>query len=581
MPYTPQVDDLKHVLGSITGFRQLVEEGLFPDLTADTLDQILEEAGRFAGEVLAPLNVVGDRVGAKRNADGSVTTAPGWREAYTRWVEAGWGALPSPVDYGGQGLPVSVGLAVQELWNTAAMAFGLGPLLTQGAADALHQHGSEALKSIYLPKLATGEWSGTMVLTEPQAGTDLAAIKTKAEPQGDGTYRVQGTKIFITYGEHDLVDNIVHFVLARVVGAPEGTRGISMFLVPKVLVNEDGSLGARNDVKCLALEHKLGIHASPTCVMAYGEEDGAVGYLVGQENRGLNCMFTMMNSARLHVGMQGVAVGERAFQHALGYAQDRKQGKRSGSDQMVPIITHPDVKRMLLDMKAKVAASRAICFATAYALDVARHGRTEEERLHHEMLAQLLTPVAKAFPTDMGVDVASTGIQVHGGMGFIEETGAAQYYRDARIAPIYEGTNGVQAIDLVGRKLPLGEGRVVAGLIKELRGIAEEARAVNDPAFGKTAERVGEAVADLEEATAWMLKALARNQDEAMAGATRYLKLFGLAAGGAWLTKGALQDRTNGHVPTARFFAEQALPETGALKRSVMEGADAVLEAAL
>ncbi|WP_137390031.1 acyl-CoA dehydrogenase [Rhodoligotrophos defluvii] len=580
MPYAPQVDDLKHALGPVTGFRSLVDQGLIEDLSGDLLDQILEEAGRFSAELVAPLNVVGDENGAKRRDDGTVVTAPGWKETYSQWIESGWGALPSPKEWGGQGLPLSLSLATQELWNTAALAFGLCPLLTQGATEALEKHGSDDLKRIYLPKLATGEWTGTMNLTEPQAGTDLAAIKTRAEPQGDGTYRLNGTKVFITYGDHDLAENIIHLVLARLPDAPEGTRGISMFLVPKVLVNPDGSLGARNGVSCVGLEHKLGIHASPTCVLSY---EDAVGWLVGTENRGLNCMFTMMNSARLHVGMQGVAVGERAFQQALAYAQERRQGRRPGSTEMVPIIEHPDVKRMLLDMRAKVQASRAICFATAFAFDMARYAETAEERARWDAIGQMLTPVAKAFSTDMGVDVASTGVQVHGGMGFIEETGAAQHYRDARITPIYEGTNGVQAIDLVGRKLPMGEGAVVADLIRQFRDIAGQARAVNDPAFGSTADRLEEAIADLEHATAWMLEALTRNNDEALASATPYLRLFGLTAGGSWLAKGAIADRANGndHVPVARFFAEHVLTESGALKRRVTEGGRSVVEAAV
>ncbi|WP_432807370.1 acyl-CoA dehydrogenase [Rhodoligotrophos ferricapiens] len=579
MPYNPQVDDLKHVLGSMTGFRTLVDQGRIEDLSADLMDQILDEAGRFAAEIVAPLNVVGDQNAAKLLGDGVVETPPGWKQAYSQWMEAGWGSLPSPKQWGGQNLPLSLSLATQELWNTAALAFGLCPLLTQGATEALEKHGSEALKQIYLPKLATGEWTGTMNLTEPQAGTDLAALKTRAEPQGDGTYRLYGTKIFITYGEHDLAENIIHLVLARLPDAPEGTRGISLFLVPKFLVNEDGSLGRRNDVKCVGLEHKLGIHGSPTCVLAYGESEGAIGWLIGEENRGLNCMFTMMNSARLHVGMQGVAIGERAYQQALAYAQERRQGRRPGQKEMVPIIEHPDVKRMLLDMRAKVQASRAICFATANAFDMARYTESPEDRARYDAIGQLLTPVAKAFSTDMGVDVASTGVQVHGGMGFIEETGAAQYYRDARIAPIYEGTNGVQAIDLVGRKLPMAEGAVVADLIRQFREIAAEARRVNDPDFGTIAERLDEAVDDLEQATTWILEAQKREPDEALASATPYLRLFGLAAGGAWLVKGALADRANGHVPLARFFAEHLMTETGGLKRRVIDGGASVLKA--
>jgi acyl-CoA dehydrogenase len=347
---------------------------------------------------------------------------------------------------------------VQELWNTAASAFGIGTLLTQGAVDALSAHGSDDLKRRYLPNMASGRWTGTMVMTEPQAGSDLGAVRTRAERRDDGSYAITGTKIFITYGEHDLTENIVHSVLARIEGAPDGTKGLSLFLVPKFLANADGSLGARNDVKCIGLEEKLGIHGSPTCTMRFGDEGGATGFLVGEENKGLACMFTMMNNARLHVGMQGVAIAERATQHAIAYARERRQGSAAG-EQTAPIIEHPDVRRMLLDMKARTAAARAVCFETARALDLARHGRDDVERRANADLAALLTPVAKAFSTDMGTAVASLGIQVHGGMGYIEETGAAQHLRDARICQIYEGTNGIQAIDLVTRKLALADGR--------------------------------------------------------------------------------------------------------------------------
>ncbi|QPC42077.1 acyl-CoA dehydrogenase [Kaustia mangrovi] len=582
MSYRPQTESLTHVLNDIAGFSGLVEDGVFADLSSDLVEQILEEAGRFAGEVLAPINRVGDETGATRNPDGSVTTAPGWKEAYAQWVEAGWGGLPCPAEYGGQGLPVSLGLAVQELWNTAASAFGIGTLLTQGAAEALNAFGSDALKARYLPKLATGEWTGTMVLTEPQAGSDLGLIKTKAEPAGDGTYRIRGTKIFITYGEHDLTDNIVHFVLARLPDAPAGTKGISMFLVPKVLVNEDGSLGERNDVQCAGLEHKLGIHGSPTCTMAFGEAEGAVGWLVGEENRGLHHMFMMMNNARLHVGMQGVAVAERATQQALAYARERRQGKRPGGDGLAAIVEHPDVRRMLMDMRVRTEAARAICFVTARALDLSTHGRDEGERRANAALCALLTPVAKAFGTDTGVEVASTGIQVHGGMGFIEETGAAQHYRDARITPIYEGTNGIQAIDLVTRKVTMEGGETVRAHIASLKEIAREVAASNTPGFGETAARLDMALDALEEATEWLLGALGDDADLALAGAVPYLKLFGLASGGAYLARGALGAKGSGsgdaRIRIARYFAERHLPETLSLSQVVRDGADVLVE---
>jgi len=588
MDYTPQVDDLRHTLNDISGFGDLVEEGLFDELSGDLIDAVLEEAGRFAREVLAPLNKVGDTQ-SPTLTDGVVATSPGWKEAYGQWVEAGWGAVPCDASLGGQGLPISVSLAVQELWNTAVSAFGIGTLLTQGAVEAIHQHGSDDLKATYGPKLATGEWAGTMNLTEPHCGSDLAALRSKAERSDDGTYRITGTKIFITYGEHDLTDNIIHLVLARLPDAPPGTKGISMFLVPKFLVNEDGSLGERNDVRAIGLEHKLGIHGSPTCTLAFGENGGAVGWLVGEENRGLNCMFTMMNSARLHVGMQGVAIAERAFQQALAYAEERKQGSRPDSNGMVAIIEHPDVRRMLLTMKAKTAAARAICYATARAIDLSRHGPDEETRKANDALAWLLTPVAKAFSTDASVEVASIGIQVHGGMGYIEETGAAQHYRDARITPIYEGTNGIQAIDLATRKVPLQGGEVLKAYIDDLRRTVDEVLGTNDPAFGRMGYRLSGALEALEEASDWMLNALQGESDHALASAAPYLRLFGLTAGGTYLARGALKALKRGgsegngaeeaRVALARFFAEHHLPETGALS-SIVRGSAEVVAAA-
>ena len=533
----------------------------------------------------APLNEVGDRHGAKLD-NGEVTTAPGWKQAYGEWVAGGWGALPCEPDYGGQGLPITMSLAVQELWNTANSAFGIGTLLTQGAVEAVVAHGSEALQAKYLHKMSSGEWMGTMNLTEPQAGSDLAALRAKAEPQADGSYRISGTKIFITHGEHDLTENIIHLVLARLPDAPPGTKGISLFLVPKFLVNDDGSLGARNDVKCVGVEEKLGIHGSPTCVMAYGEKDGAIGWLVGEENRGLNCMFTMMNNARIHVGMQGVAIAERAFQQARAFALDRKQGRRPGTEGMVAIIDHPDVKRMLMTMRGLTAAARAICFTTARAIDMSKHGTDEDERARNDDLAWLLTPVAKAFGTDVGCDVSSLGIQVHGGMGFIEETGAAQHFRDARITPIYEGTNGIQAIDLATRKLPMKGGAVVQDHIAGLKAIAEAVLASNDPAFGQMGYALNEAVEDLEEATEWMLQELADEADNVLASATPYLRLFGLATGGAYLAKGALavsqhgeagtSDRDQGRIAVARYVAENHLPETKGLNAIVRRGASSL-----
>jgi alkylation response protein AidB-like acyl-CoA dehydrogenase len=461
------------------------------------------------------------------------------------------------------------------MWNAASMAFGIGPVLTMGAVEALAAHGSDELKRVYLPKLISGEWTGSMQLTEPQAGSDVGALRTKAERAGDGSYRISGQKIFITYGEHDLACNIVHLVLARLRDAPPGSRGISLFLVPKFLVNADSSLAARNDVRASSIEHKLGIHGSPTCTMVFGDNGGATGFLIGEENRGLACMFTMMNLARLSVGLQGVAIAERATQAALAYARERKQ---SGH----PIIDYPDVKRMLLTMRAQTRAARAICYATAVAIDRSHRLEGDAAKAAHER-ASLLTPVAKAFSTDIGVEVASLGIQVHGGMGYVEETGAAQHLRDARIAPIYEGTNGIQAIDLVMRKLPQSGGACVRAYLDELRGIVDSVKAANDPAFRASGARLEEAVEALDRATQWMLAHVEKNPDAALAGATPYLRLFGLAAGGCLLASEALAATRAGdsadpatRMSLARFFAENLVIAASGLERSIVDGAESV-----
>lgn len=587
--YRAPVSEIAFTLRHVAGLGPALAEGAFGDLSEDLVDAVLEEAGRFASEEIAPLNRVGD-VHGSRLADGQVATPPGWKETYRRWIEGGWNAIAGPPEHGGQGLPVMLAVAAAEMWNSAAMAFGLGPLLTIGAVEALDKHGSDELKSLFMARLVSGEWMGTMNLTEPQAGSDLGALKARAERAPDGTYRIFGTKIFITYGEHDLTDNICHLVLARLPDAPAGTRGISLFLVPKFLVNADGSLGRRNDVFCQSLEEKLGIHASPTCVMIYGDGfakdlngagPGAVGYLIGEENRGLACMFTMMNNARLNVGIQGVAVAEAAFQHALGYAHERRQGKAPGEKgaDMSPIIAHPDVARMLLTMKGHVQAARAICYACAHAIDMARLGAGEDAGRWSER-AGLLTPIAKAFSTDIGVEVASLGVQVHGGMGFIEETGAAQYLRDARINPIYEGTNGIQAIDLVTRKLPLSGGEAVRAYLAELRQIATQLRGANRAGFGDTAALLEAALDDVAAAADWLLRAQAEGRvDEALAGATPFLRQFGLAAGAAYLARAGLADAEDGRAALARFFAENFLSECAALRARVTGGAGSLAAA--
>jgi alkylation response protein AidB-like acyl-CoA dehydrogenase len=574
MSYQAPVDDIAFTLKHATGMADAMAQGLYGDLGDDVINAVLAEAGRFASDVIAPLNAIGDKHGTPFK-DGAVTMPPGWKEAYTSWAQAGWNGLAAPEEFGGQALPHALNAACTEMWNAASMAFGIGPVLTMGALEALAAHGSDDLKHVYLPKLVSGEWTGSMQLTEPQAGSDVGALRTKAERAGDGSYRISGQKIFITYGEHDLTDNIVHLVLARLPDAPPGSRGISLFLVPKFLVNADGSLGARNDVRCHSIEHKLGIHGSPTCTMILGDNGGATGFLIGEENRGLACMFTMMNLARLSVGLQGVAIAERATQAALAYARERKQ---SGH----PIIDYPDVKRMLLTMRAQTRAARAICYATAVAIDRSHRLEGDAAKAAH-VRASLLTPVAKAFSTDIGVEVASLGIQVHGGMGYVEETGAAQHLRDARIAPIYEGTNGIQAIDLVVRKLPQSGGVCVAKYIEELRGIADAVKAANDPAFGASGARLAEAVEALDRTTQWMLAHVEKNPDAALAGATPYLRLFGLAAGGCLLAKEALAARrlgdgvdVDGRVSLARFFAENLVVATSGLERSIVDGAESV-----
>ena len=590
--YRAPIQDITHTLNAVAGINKEIQNGNLGDLSEDLVTAILEEAGKFANEEIAPLNTVGDEHGAKLK-NGEVTTAPGWVKTYKAWAEGGWNSLTGPQEYGGQGLPTMLSVAVCEMWNSAAMAFGLAPLLNAGAVDAVHAHGSDEIKGTFLAKMISGEWMGTMNLTEPQSGSYLAALTSRAEPNGDGSYKVFGQKIFITYGEHDLTENICHLVLARLPDAPAGTRGISLFLVPKYLVNEDGSTGKRNDLFCQSLEHKLGIHASPTCVMIYGDgfekseldEPGAIGYLVGEENRGLNCMFTMMNNARLHVGVQGVAIGEAAYQHALAYANERTQGFADGyqGKGMAPIVLHPDVARNLLTMKSLVQAARGICYTCAHASDMARAAKISGDETGAKKWNErvnLLTPIAKSFSTDIGVEVASIGIQIHGGMGFIEETGAAQFYRDARINPIYEGTNGIQAIDLVTRKLPLSGGAAFSDYLDELAVVIEEVRTSNQPEFGDSADLLSEALSDLRQAGAWVLKQLADGNDQAvLAGATPFQTLFGTVSGGVNLAKAGITGDGKASRQLARYYCENLLTQCSALKSTTINGAQS-LEAA-
>ena len=585
MPYRSPVADILFSLSAVADLPGMIERGLAGDLDWDAVKSVVGEAGRFAEEEIAPLNRVGDLAGAVYE-NGVVTAPPGFADVYRRWAEAGWNGVSAPAEFGGMGLPHLVNVACTEIWNGAAMAFALCPLLTEGAVHALQAFGSRELLDTYLAPMIAGRWTGTMNLTEPQAGSDLNAVRTRAERAGDGSYRLFGQKIFITYGEHDMAENIVHLVLARLPGAPAGTRGLSLFLAPKLLVNADGSLGARNDLRCASIEHKLGIHGSPTCVMVYGDEQGAQAWLIGEENRGLAAMFVMMNAARLAVGTQGVAIGDRSYQQALAYARERRQGRAAKGDGMSLIIEHADVQRMLMTMKGTVHAARGICHLTGAALDLADHAPTQAERTAAANRAALLTPIAKGFSTDIGDEATSIGVQVHGGMGFIEETGAAQHMRDSRIAAIYEGANGIHGVDLVHRKLPLAGGETVRAEIAQIRQTASDVAARGGAGFGATAERLAEAADALEESTRLTLDWLAAGQNSALAGASQYLRLFGLTLGGACLAKAGLaaqelaaggDESELGRVGLARFFAEKLITAAPGLARAIASG-DAPLE---
>ncbi len=536
MSYRAPVRDLAFTLEAVAGMADVAATGAFPDYDSDVASAVLEAAGQFSQEVLAPLNRIGDQKGSLY-ANGAVSAAPGFADAYRQFAAGGWTGLSAPVEAGGQALPKALELAAYETVHSANMAFGLCPMLSLAAIEALEQVGSPEQKDRYLNKLVSGEWTGAMVLTEPGAGSDLGSLITTATPNGDGTYAIHGQKIFITWGDHDATDNIIHLVLARLPDAPKGPKGISLFLAPKFLVKDDGSLGERNAFRPVGVEHKLGIHASPTCVMAY---EGARAELVGRPNEGLAHMFVMMNAARLAVGVEGVGIAERAYQHALAYALDRRQGRSVWTGEAnAPIFDHPDVRRMLGVMKAKTAAARALCLSTGVAADLARHAETEEARRRWKAREDLFTPIAKAWSTDVGCEVASLGVQVHGGMGFIEETGAAQYYRDARIAPIYEGTNGIQAMDLVGRKLSMDGGEAAKALIADMKTTLADLSGLY---AGKPVERFATAVEAVEDATLWLLdrKADPDAAADVLAAADAYLKLLGDVIGGWMLAKGAL-----------------------------------------
>jgi 3-(methylthio)propanoyl-CoA dehydrogenase len=575
--YIAPVKDMQFLLKHVVGLDQVNKLPGWEEMTEDVVDAILDEAAKFAAEQLSPINTTGDRQGAKYK-DGEVKMPPGFRDAYWAYVNSGWSRVLGPAEFGGQELPHLVATPIEEMWGSANLAFKLCPMLTQGAIEAIDLVGTEEQKQRYLPKMVSGEWTGTMNLTEPQAGSDLSLVRTKATPQPDGSYKLAGQKIFITYGEHDYTENIIHMVLARIDGAPEGVKGISLFLVPKVLVNDDGSLGKRNDVKCVSIEHKLGIHASPTAVLAYGEKEGAVGYLIGEANRGLEYMFIMMNAARLAVGLEGVAIGERAYQRALGWSRERMQGRPVGVSgaKTSPIVRHPDVKRMLLTMKSVTEAMRALAYQTSALLDRAKRHPDEGERRRAQALVDLLIPVVKGWSTENGIEIASLGIQVHGGMGFIEETGAAQHLRDARITTIYEGTTGIQANDLAGRKVGREEGRTALALIADMEKVDGGAN-------------YRDAVKALREATQWIVKTYATNPAAVAAGSVYYLKLMGVACGGWMMARAASiadeqlkagqgdGDYLRGKLVTARFYADHILPQAQALVAATTRGAESVL----
>ena len=578
--YAAPLKDMRFVLNELAGLAEVAKLPGYEEATPDTVDAILEEAARFAAEVLDPLNRTGDVEGSKL-ADGSVRTPPGFRDAYRKFAQGGWNALPFGPEWGGQGLPKVVATPVDEMWTSANMSFSLCPLLTQGAVHALALRGSDALQKTFIPRMVAGEWTGTMNLTEPQAGSDLALVKTRAVREEDH-YRISGQKIFITYGEHDFTEQIVHLVLARTPEAPEGTKGISLFVVPKFLVKPDGSLGERNGANCVSLEHKLGIHASPTAVMIY---DNAAGYLVGQENQGLETMFIMMNAARFGVGLEGVAIAERAFQRALAFSKERLQGRDLASGgKTVPIIRHPDVRRMLMLMKAQTEAMRALAYVVAAAMDFAHREGDEDKRKQHQAFVDLMIPVVKGWCTETGIEVASLGIQVHGGMGFVEETGAAQYLRDARITTIYEGTTGIQAMDLVGRKIAREGGATAKAWIASLKAL--DARLAAPELQGLRRQLAGgvQAISDCVD-----FIVAEKNPLSTLAGAVPFLKLMGIVAGGWQMARAALLCKKNlaagkgdrsfleAKLATARFYGDHVLVQAPSLRDTVVNGGDGVM----
>ncbi len=585
MTYQAPLDDMRFVLEEIADLESLAKLPGMEEASGDLVDAVLSEAGRLSAEVLAPLNHSGDREGVSLE-NGVVRTPKGFVEAYGHFVEGGWNGLTLPEEWGGQGLPYAVGSAAMEMWNAANMAFALCPLLTAGALDLLHAHGSEAQKALYLPKMASGIWSGTMNLTEPQAGTDVGALKTKAVAAGDH-YKISGQKIYITHGEQDMSENIIHLVLARVPGAPEGSKGISLFIVPKFLPNADGSLGQRNDLRCISVEEKLGVHGSPTCVMSYGDDGGAVGYLIGEENHGMAYMFTMMNAARIEVGIQGVAIADRALQQATAFAKDRKQSRALGARDVtpVPIIEHADVRRNLATMRALTEAGRALAYAVGAAIDRNRHALDGRDKTLAKAQEEILTPVVKSWLSDRGCEVASLGIQVHGGMGFIEETGAAQHYRDARILPIYEGTNGIQALDLVMRKILRDHGAMLTVVLDWMADLVKGIEASDDERVSAMAPALHAALRSVEESSTWLVETATQDLDSTAAGATPFLNELGYTVGGVLLGTSALSAArrlsegvgdpafNERKIKTARFYQTNLLPYVEAESRRARGGA--------